>query len=310
MSEKSEFVFTPVTLADRELFQSTLSGCELYKNLPSSEITFECIYCWAAGDNALRCVMDEGIIVFFANELGHSNVFYPPLVKKPEFFAPVLKRMVDYSREKGFGFYAERFTSNLAELAKQVDCGCVIKPRRNDFEYLYNTDDLARLAGGEYKSKRNLVGGFCDRYDYDFVSYDKKMRNEILRLTGEWGDVHDAADAAFERKALERALDSIDELDLFCDVLRVEGEIVAFELGFVNQANVGVVMFEKANAEYRGSWQAVNNFFVKKHFDGKVKVVNRQEDLGLAPLRDAKSSYHPIGFSEKFFMTDRKDVVD
>lgn len=302
--------FTPVTIDDMGLFRDILSSCDLYKNLEASEITFESVFCWGAADNPKKCVLDEGIVIFYEHEFGKDNVFYPPLVRKSEDFIPVLNKIVDYCREKNFGVYIERLTKNMVGLAESKDvCGqCCVFPRRSDCEYLYNPVELATFSGQKLKNKRNFLNGFMDRYDYEFVSYDESMREELLQLVKVWGKTHNELDAGGEYKAIVRALDNIEKLNLFCDVLKVDGKIIAFEIGFINQANVGVVMFEKANTDYRGSFQAVNNFFVKKHFTG-CKYVNRQEDLGIPGLREAKMSYHPVAFSEKFIYTDRPDII-
>lgn len=303
--------FSPVTLADKELIQNILRSCDLYKNLEASEITFESIYCWGACDNPQKCVLDEGVVIFYEHEFGNDNVFYPPLVYNADDFVPVMMKIVTYCRKKGIKVHLERMTRNMAELAAaRIDCRqCKVIPRRGDFEYLYNPQDLATLAGKKLKNKRNFVNGFIDRYDYEFLTYDVSMRDEVLQLVRVWGKTHNELDASGEFKAITRALDSIDALGLMCDVLKVDGNIIAFELGFINQANVGVVMFEKANTDYRGSFQTVNNFFVKKHFTG-CKFVNRQEDLGIPGLREAKMSYHPVAFSEKFIYTDKEEIVE
>ncbi len=306
----SDDKFTPVTIEDKELFQGILSSCDLYKNLEASEITFESLYCWGAFDHPKKCVLDKGVVIFFEHEFGHDNVFYPPLVYNPEDFVPVMMEIVIYCRKKGINVYIERLTKNMAEVAlAQVSCKqCKIIPRRCDCEYLYEPQALATLAGKKLKSKRNFVNGFIDRYDYEFVTYDESMREELLQLVKVWGKTHSEIDTSGEYNAIVRALDSIEKLNLFCDVLKVDGKIIAFEMGFINQANVGVVMFEKANTDYRGSFQAVNNFFVKKHFTN-CKYVNRQEDLGIPGLREAKMSYHPVAFSEKFVYTDRPEII-
>ena len=306
----SDDKFTPVTIDDMELFRNILSSCDLYKNLEASEITFESVFCWGAFDNPKKCVLDEGIVIFYEHEFGNDNVFYPPLVYKTDDFVPVMMKIVTYCRKKGINVHLERMTRNMAEwAAARIDCRqCKVIPRRCDCEYLYNPQDLATLAGKKLKNKRNFVNGFIDRYDYVFVSYVESMREELLQLVKVWGKTHNELDAGGEYKAIVRALDNIKKLNLFCDVLKVDGKIIAFEIGFINQANVGVVMFEKANTDYRGSFQAVNNFFVKKHFTG-CKYVNRQEDLGIPGLREAKMSYHPVAFSEKFIYTDRPDII-
>lgn len=307
----SSELFSPITLEDKELFQSILTSCSLYENLAASEISFESLFCWGAFDKPLKCVLDEGIVIYYKHEFGNDHVFYPPIVKKPEYLVPVMMKIVTYCRKNNMKVHLERMTTNMAELAvKHIECKlCRVLERRGDFEYLYNPEDLITLKGKKFKAKRNFVNGFIERYNYEFVSYEPSMKEEVMSLVSKWGNTHDELDAAGEYLAIERSLDNLEALNMFCDVLKVDGEIIAFEIGFVNQANVGVVMFEKANTNYRGSFQAVNNFFAKKHFEN-CKFVNRQEDLGIEGLREAKMSYHPAAFSEKYIYTDKPEMIN
>ena len=44
--------------------------------------------------------------------------------------------------------------------------------------------------------------------------------------------------------------------------------------------------------------QAINNEFIRHEFSG-VEFINREEDMGLPGLRQAKESYNPDHFAEK-----------
>ncbi len=304
--ESSGLVFTPVTFEDKDLFRQILSECEIYKDLPASEITFESVFCWSACDHAQRCVTEEGIVIFYEYYNG-LKAFYPPLVKKPEYFVPTLRKMMLFAKEQGFPFYVERLTKNMTELAAELENeGFCFEFKRDESEYLYNPADLINLAGKNYKSKRSLVHAFEDEYDYEFTEFEPEMKEEILALATECGKNPDSHDFQCELVSIDRALDYLDKLNMFCDVIKVEEEIVAFEIGFINHANVGIVLFEKGDFSYKGVYQAINNFFSEKHF-ANTALVNRQEDLGIDGLRESKSSYHPCGFSEKYTLTKKEN---
>ena len=89
------------------------------------------------------------------------------------------------------------------------------------------------------------------------------------------------------------------QLGLKAAVLEIDGEIHAYTAGFINPSNVGIILFEKADPEYEGIYQAVNYLFINHSFK-QCRFINRQEDLGLEGLRKAKMSYHPFGFAEKY----------
>ena len=61
---------------------------------------------------------------------------------------------------------------------------------------------------------------------------------------------------------------------------------------------------EKANINFRGLYQAINNEFCK-NVAARAKYINREEDMGLPNLRKAKLSYHPCKLLEKYIATFR-----
>ncbi|MFO8017057.1 MAG: phosphatidylglycerol lysyltransferase domain-containing protein [Promethearchaeia archaeon] len=59
-----------------------------------------------------------------------------------------------------------------------------------------------------------------------------------------------------------------------------------------------VIHIEKAHIKFQGSYQAINQLFVK-HCCGEIKYINREQDLGVQGLRRAKESYKPVFMVKK-----------
>ena len=62
---------------------------------------------------------------------------------------------------------------------------------------------------------------------------------------------------------------------------------------------IALIHIEKANPNVRGLYQAINNEFIRHSF-ADTEFVNREEDMGILGLRQAKESYHPDHFAEKY----------
>ena len=56
---------------------------------------------------------------------------------------------------------------------------------------------------------------------------------------------------------------------------------------------------EKADPEVRGAYPAINQAFVE-HEWSDMTYINREEDMGIEGLRQAKESYKPVKLIEKF----------
>ena len=60
-----------------------------------------------------------------------------------------------------------------------------------------------------------------------------------------------------------------------------------------------MIHIEKANPDIRGLYQAINNEFIRHEFS-EVEFINREEDMGLPGLRQAKESWQPRSLCWKY----------
>ncbi|MEG2212861.1 MAG: phosphatidylglycerol lysyltransferase domain-containing protein, partial [Clostridiales bacterium] len=61
------------------------------------------------------------------------------------------------------------------------------------------------------------------------------------------------------------------------------------------------VHIEKGNTEINGSFQAINQFFVRDYCADAL-FINRAEDTGNEGLRRSKLSYHPCRLEPKYML--------
>ena len=78
--------------------------------------------------------------------------------------------------------------------------------------------------------------------------------------------------------------------------------MAALSIGsFNNLEKMAVVSVEKADPDIDGIYQVINQQFLIHEFPDAV-IVNREDDLGLPGLRQAKESYNPIGYARKYMV--------
>ena len=204
------------------------------------------------------------------------------------------------SRESLTALFAEHGTLKCATQT-QADIlenkGFIITQDRDNFDYLYFRDNLAELAGRKYHKKRNLIKAFINNHDYEGRPLLESYIPQALEVLDQWregrgedGDYH----------AAREALENCESLQLCGGIYYVENRPVAYTLG--EELALGtsfVIHFEKALDEYKGIYQFVNQAFatiITAHY----QTINREQDLGHPGLRQAKMSYKPDGFVEKF----------
>ncbi|HPU58921.1 MAG TPA: phosphatidylglycerol lysyltransferase domain-containing protein, partial [Candidatus Avimonas sp.] len=156
---------------------------------------------------------------------------------EPLYLIPVggdLKRNIqilkDYQHERGE--FLTIFGAN-AEVKKQIDQWFPgqfeWRPSEADFDYIYNTEDLALLKGRKYHSKRNHIASFSSSYDWSYEPISPDNADEVYQMVIEWckerGNCSDPG-LRNERLAIGEALKNMKALNLIGGLIRVSNKVV------------------------------------------------------------------------------------
>ena len=175
--------------------------------------------------------------------------------------------------------------------------GFSVREDRDNFDYLYLTEELAKLQGRKFHRKKNLVNAFINNHTYEGKPLLEEHIPEALTVLNEWREERgDPADYDAAREALERC----EELVLCGGIYHADGEPAGYSLGEeIGGGRMFVIHFEKALTRFRGLYQFLNMSFAAI-LPEKYMYLNREQDLGIEGLRRAKESYQPKGFVVKY----------
>ncbi len=206
------------------------------------------------------------------------------------------------------GARMERVPQALAFMLEKALPGRVdLEENRDQFEYLYDRDALAKLAGNKYQKKRNHVNGFKKMYgEPDYRPLHDGVIEDVLSLQDEWCKWHECTNSSSllaENTAINRVLSHWQDFPfLVGGALYVDNIMVAFSVGEVLSGGVLGVHFEKGHSGFRGVYQSMNTLFVQRAGEG-CSLVNREQDMGEDGLRQAKMTYFPVDFLRKYTLT-------
>lgn len=173
-------------------------------------------------------------------------------------------------------------------------------------DYCYRLNDLASLAGTKYAKKRNLIKQF-KRLNHDrtvtITPIESHMTTDIIGVLDDWqiGRMTDNEDPELQRErvAIIRTMEAWSQLDQFGWLISLEEENVGFCICERLNANTAVTHFEKVVNKIKG----LHQFFLQEtaiRMSPDFEFLNRESDMGLAGLRQAKRSYHPHHLEQAF----------
>lgn len=187
----------------------------------------------------------------------------------------------------------------------------IVKEQEDLKDYLYEGEALRTLAGKKLHKKKNHYNQFIKRYKgrYEYRLLECSNRDIVFKFLSGWRenkgeDVEEHLDP--EIYGVHEVIKHCRELNIKLGGVFVDGQLEAFTVGSYNEKeDMAVIHIEKANSGIAGLYQFINCEFLKNEFP-QVKLVNREDDLGIEGLRRAKQGYYPIGFARKYYV-EQKD---
>lgn len=289
--------FSRLQLSQKAQYDDILFACPPR----SCEYSFDNLYLWGRQEAAFF----PGGIAFFSHFYGKSVYPYPIGTGDRR---AIVEAVIQDARERGIPC---RFTSltrpETEELESWFPGRFLFRPDRDGFDYVYAIDDLADLKGRKFQKKRNHVHKFQTTHpDCLSVPLEKENLPQAQEMVDEWfrqrleEDPH--GDYLLERLALGRAFRHFEALGMEGLMLVENGQVLAVTMASRLSENTMDVHFEKAREDVDGAYAAVNCEFAR-HLRMKypqIAFLNREDDLGLPGLRQAKLSYQPHHMEEKY----------
>ena len=275
------------------------------------EYSFVNLYLWGRQ----KAVFHNENLAFFS-QFNRKSVYLFPVGSDD--LKPTLDAIMEDAKERGIPC---RFTGLVAqdcELLESLYPGRFrFHTDRDTFDYIYNIEDLATLAGRKFQKKRNHLNKFRQNHpEAQFLPLNADTLPLATELLDTWYTHRTAndptADFHMEQAALSRALKNPEVLGLEGLVLIEDNKALAMTLGSKLNETTFDVHFEKALEDVDGGYAAINNAFAN-YLHAKypqLQWLNREDDLGIEGLRKAKLSYCPDHLVEKHWACLLEDGCD
>lgn len=181
---------------------------------------------------------------------------------------------------------------------------------RNEFDYIYKSENLITLSGKKYHSKRNHISAFSKQFDWRYEDITAENINAVKKCADIWyNQSADRMDDELktEMRGVELMLENMDKLDIKGGAIVIEDRVVAFTLGSPINNSIYNIHIEKAIAGFETAYTVINREFAARNIQD-YQYINREDDLGIEGLRKSKLSYHPEIILPKYICTKKEDI--
>ncbi|MGL6064782.1 MAG: DUF2156 domain-containing protein [Fusobacteriaceae bacterium] len=259
------------------------------------DYNFSNLYLWSLGDKLKYAVEDEFLYIK-GDYLGEDSYLMPISLKDNIEIQQMIKAIDKIIGEK----------NNLDLIPEKIKIKLenyyVFEEMENSFDYIYLMEDLAFLKGRKYSKKKNKLNQFNKNYTYTYEQINENNLLEVIEFQKKWCKERECDSVDTLRKeniGLSKIFENFTNLKIKGGMLKVNNEVIAYALGEELTKDMFVVHVEKANEEYKGSYQAINSIFLEKECL-EYQYINREDDSGVQGIKQAKESYYPIRMEKKY----------
>ncbi|MDO5522906.1 MAG: phosphatidylglycerol lysyltransferase domain-containing protein [Bacteroidia bacterium] len=290
--------FQSIELKDKEIINSFLN----LQNYRASDLCFTNLYSWAKRFGTEFAVTADWLFIRFRDNNNRNSYLFP-------IGAGNIKEGIDIIVEdhKQFNspFQIRGLTKEMiAKIDEAMPDAFNYKLNRSVSDYIYSSEKLIHLKGKKLQSKRNHINRFKreNEWKYHTLTGNPALVKECREMLDKWMEVNKEdkdPSLVYDDFATNLMLENFEYLDLKGGLICVNNEIAAFSIGERLTDDTFIVHVEKAFTNIHGAYNIINQQFIENEAS-EFTYINREEDMGIENLRNAKLSYQPDILLEKY----------
>jgi hypothetical protein len=306
-----------ITIEDRPILEEYLGGF----NYGTSGLSFTSLFMWRNVNYFSWEIIGDYLCIAGLSHLEIETkepFLFPPLTRTgsydPESLSATIKEAKRIFESKGYKFSIRLMPFQMMEILESALPGQLkFFDDRPNYDYVYRKRDLILLKGREYHSKKNHLNYFLNNYQFEYITLTSDMAEQAMHFIREFNErkknlsEHEIALLKMEEVAMSDVFDNLEKVGYLSAAILINSKIEALCIGGQLNRKTVTVHIEKANINYRGLYQLINNEFCK-HVAPHIKYINREEDMGIPGLRKAKLSYKPCKLVECHIAIFKEDL--
>lgn len=265
---------------------------------PYSDFNFISLYSWNTDGSAEICLLNGNLVVKLPDYITNNPIL--SLIGEDR-ISESLDILTKQPHE--IKLLPEFVIKNLE--SKHGSLAAIHDPDNDD--YIYDLDKVSNLAGADFKKKRNKLNAFMqlygDKLSFQETQYHSPDKIDRLKICfEEWAANREkeSDDTDNERLAIERLLSQSQFLTLKCYEAWIGETMVGFSINELLPNSYSICHFQKALLNHINVEIYINVMVARALINEGCVLVNWEQDLGIAGLKQSKESYKPLKKLKKY----------
>lgn len=318
---KNKLIFRNLEITDRQIVDRAVR----YADSMSCQVSFANLYCLSCKYNTKICI-SEGVL-YIRQSRRDENLYEAYLLpmKIPEessegesdhpldWFHRAIGKIREEAHSAGKLLMFFGVTEDMKELVLEEETERFHEVENRDWaDYIYLSEKMISLSGSRLAAKRKAYNKFMREYAERITISEIKAENieEVREFQKNWMENNNKTESGqslvLENRSINIALDSFEALGLKGIVIYIDNRVAAYSYGQPVTDKIFDVIVEKGDYRYPNIYRVINRFFVV-YCCKKYKYINREEDIGLTGLRQAKMRYQPEILLKKYNLYEYRE---
>lgn len=263
---------------------------------PICDLSFANLFGWSIlYDTQWAIGGKHTLVIRFRSERRKHPIYLCPFCICDDSWTQTIEELQEIAQKEGYPLVFMGITPRSRERLERLfgDAFTFIQDEAY-CDYVYLREKLATLSGKKLQPKRNHINKFIKTYpDYLFRPIESRDIPMLIEFADRWlQESENSESLQQENRVVHRLLEHFDELQLLGGVLFTAEQPVAFSLASPITNDTFDIHIEKALPHIDGAYTMINREMARL-VPESYTYINREEDLGLPGLRQAKESYQP-----------------
>lgn len=297
-------IFKKLTIQDKDEIEAFVKQYP-----PYSDYNFVSLWCWNTKDSVEISILNDNLVVKFLDYFGAEHYYSFLGNKKAE---QTIDTLLTHSQKNNIAKKLILIPEINLSFVKRVFSNFLITEDENNFDYILSVNEIYKLTGNKFGSKRNFVNRFIKKYPeaavdvFDINNPKLQRQIESLFFTWEKQTNKNRSETNNELTAVQRLLKSASNFDLICTGIFMKNQLIAYSIDEILKNNYAIIHFEKADASCIGIFQYLKQQTARHLKRLGCKYINYEQDLGITGLRKAKKSWYPVEYLKKYIVSKKK----